>query len=481
MLNRKAYKWIRKWIALSLCIGLVLSMTLCGCGKNAETVTDYGKSSALEKDDSSSTAGELTTEVRADSGFIPPAQMQGDPVWEKTIAVDDIPVEISINTLLWDEEPLHAYEAMQITEADVHEEQILRNLFGDTAKKMNCKLDESDELHSKIKDIIVEIYVYVHPENLSTTDNGSTVTETEKISSWFDEDKIFCHCYEGEHEGIKYQLMLCYQRLDNLLYLAFYPANPGDAIHEPKYVQATVVDETGGLMISGRTEYDVVKSKQNRTQMSERDLKRMANAFMKDQFGITLREENYSFVMDQFFNDGKRELLFLPWNYDEKQNGLSESDYKDAILDGYEMEYRGSHLDFFLYHIDELCQKENYGKFQITDNGVFGCTLKIAYRYGKELSDETNLLGFNSMMNAFVEQLPEKLETESLKGYSLTCNEAMLGYYPVFKDEESTACAMIPAWRLRLNGKNPQSGKEVLITVFMNAIDGTMISLESSK
>ena len=170
----------------------------------------------------------------------------------------------------------------------------------------------------------------------------------------------------------------------------------------------------------------------------------------------------------------------MPWNYAEKQNELSESDYKDAILDGYEMEYRGSHLDFFLYHIDELCQKENYGKFQITDNGVFGCTLKIAYRYGKELSDETNLLGFNSMMNAFVEQLPEKLETESLKGCSLTCNEAMLGYYPVFKDEESIACAMIPTWRLRLNGKNPQGGKEVLITVFMNAIDGTMISLEET-
>ena len=481
MLHRKDYKWIRKWIALSLCIGLVLSMTLCGCGKNAETVTDYGKSSASEKEYSSSTAGELTTEVRADSGFIPPAQMQGDPVWEKTIAVDDIPVEISINTLLWDEEPLHAYEATQITEADVHEEQILQNLFGDTAQKMNCKLDESEELHSKIEYKIVEIYVYVHPESLSTTDNGSTVTELSKLSSWFDEDDIFCHCYEGEHEGITYQLMLCYQRLDNLLYLAFYPANPGDAIHEPKYVQETVVDETGGPMISGRTEYDVVKSKQNRTQMSERDLKRMANAFMKDQFGITLREENYSFVMDQFLNDGMRELLFLPWNYDEKQNGLSESDYKDAILDGYEMEYRGSHLDFFLYTLDELYQKENYGKIQITDNGVFGCTMKIAYRCGNELSDATTLLGFDSMMNAFVEQLPEKLENEALKGCSLTCNEAMLGYYPVFKDEESTACTMIPAWRLRLNGTNPQSNEGVLVTVFMNAMDGTMISLESSK
>lgn len=464
----------------AISIALVLSIALCGCGKKAETVTDYGKSSTSEKNASSTSVDGSTTEISADSGIIPPAQMQGDPVWEKTIAADDIPVEISINTLLWDEEPLHAFEAMQITEADVHEEQIVRNLFGDTAKKMNCKLDESDELHSKIEYKIVEIYVYVHPESLSTTDNGSTVTELSQLSSWFDEDEIFCHCYEGEHEGITYQLMLCYQRLDNLLYLAFYPVNPGDAIHEPKYVQATVVDETGGPMISGRTEYDVVKSKQNRTQMSERDLKRMANAFMKDQFGITLREENYSFVMDQFLNDGKRELLFLPWNYAEKQNGLSESDYKDAILDGYEMEYRGSHLNFFLFAIDELYQKENYGKIQITDNGVFGCTLKIAYRYGNELSDETTLLGFDSMMNAFVEQLPEKLETESLKGYSLTCNEAMLGYYPVFKDEESTACTMIPSWRLRLHGKNPQSGKEVLITVFMNAIDGTMINLEET-
>lgn len=55
-----------------------------------------------------------------------------------------------------------------------------------------------------------------------------------------------------------------------------------------------------------------------------------------------------------------------------------------------------------------------------------------------------------------------------------------MGGYPVFKDKESTACTMIPSWRLRLHGKNPQSGKEVLITVFMNAIDGTMISLEET-
>ena len=145
------------------------------------------------------------------------------------------------------------------------------------------------------------------------------------------------------------------------------------------------------------------------------------------------------------------------------------------------MEYRGSHLDYFLYDLDELYQKENYGKIQITDNGVFGCALKIAYRYGNELSDATTLLGFDSMMEAFVGQLPEKLDTDTLKGYNLTCNEAVLGYYPVFKDEGSTACTIIPSWRLRLNGKNLQSGKEVLITVFMNAIDGTMISLENSK
>ena len=96
-------------------IALVLSIALCGCGKKAETVTDYGKSSTSEKNASSTSVDGLTTEISADSGIIPPAQMQGDPVWEKTIAADDIPVEISINTLLWDEEPLHAFEAMQIT------------------------------------------------------------------------------------------------------------------------------------------------------------------------------------------------------------------------------------------------------------------------------------------------------------------------------------------------------------------------------
>ena len=52
MLHRKDYKWIRKWIALSLCMGFSLS----GCGKQAETVTDYGTTSDTGENTSGSSA-----------------------------------------------------------------------------------------------------------------------------------------------------------------------------------------------------------------------------------------------------------------------------------------------------------------------------------------------------------------------------------------------------------------------------------------
>ena len=52
MLHRKDYKWIRKWIALSLCMGFSLS----GCGKQAETITDYGTTTNNEESPSGSSA-----------------------------------------------------------------------------------------------------------------------------------------------------------------------------------------------------------------------------------------------------------------------------------------------------------------------------------------------------------------------------------------------------------------------------------------
>ena len=48
----KDYKWIRKCIALSLCMGFSLS----GCGKQAETVTDYGTTSDTGENTSGSSA-----------------------------------------------------------------------------------------------------------------------------------------------------------------------------------------------------------------------------------------------------------------------------------------------------------------------------------------------------------------------------------------------------------------------------------------
>ena len=41
------YSTGRKLNKTMISIALVLSMTLCGCGKNAETVTDYGKSATM--------------------------------------------------------------------------------------------------------------------------------------------------------------------------------------------------------------------------------------------------------------------------------------------------------------------------------------------------------------------------------------------------------------------------------------------------
>ena len=59
MLRRKDYKWIRKWMALSLCIGFSLS----GCGKQAETVSDYGNTS-----DSAQNGTEISSQKQDNSG-----------------------------------------------------------------------------------------------------------------------------------------------------------------------------------------------------------------------------------------------------------------------------------------------------------------------------------------------------------------------------------------------------------------------------
>jgi len=152
MLRRKDYKWI----VLSLCIIFSLS----GCDKQADTVTDYGKTSAeqtTEKDAEHEDNTELMNRV-------PETNADGTPVWEKNFAIENVPISISINSIQNTIDQLRAYRSLLITEDNVHEDEVVRGLFGDTAEKLTCKMGEYDGQLTRAAYKTSSLYISYHPE-----------------------------------------------------------------------------------------------------------------------------------------------------------------------------------------------------------------------------------------------------------------------------------------------------------------------------
>ena len=89
MVSKNERKWNKKLITIAFVVGVSLS----GCGKQAETVTDYGNTTEPSETTNASTSVEKKT------GVLPDVQEDGDPIYEDTFSLAGKQIELSITSV----------------------------------------------------------------------------------------------------------------------------------------------------------------------------------------------------------------------------------------------------------------------------------------------------------------------------------------------------------------------------------------------
>ena len=464
--------------------GAVLCAMLCftACGNQPEAVTDYGgtaERSSSEAPGVTATESGGTTEAGGGksgvnySGKLPPIQDDGDPVYEDSFTIASKPVEVNITSVEYDTELLRTYRVSKITEDKLHEEEIVRNLFGDTAKELR------DEISSDAGDaerIVAACRKY--DNEVQGIESDEVQAELSEITgkwnvgpapAWGNGENLFWHTYEGIYEGVTYQLTIAYRKDEKIRYITFYPKNPGDVVNDPELTQ--LMSFTGAIYTDTATNETLrqVWDQPNQSEKSEEELRRMAEEFTTEKLCGRLPMEDLSLgTVNYATEDGTEErpcqLLF--------STDLFGEESPRGRVDGYELKCNWTHTGTLDFKDGNKDAGNNSGWMFVTDHGVIGASLVYSYELQEELSEQVEILPFEKVMTALREQLPERFDPAKINGTNLVIGSATLAFYPVESPDKPGEATFVPVWCFWA-GSNGGVG-----VIILNAMDGSLIHIE---
>ena len=456
----------RKFVTLALGLALCLS----ACGSQPETVTDYGGTSTQKTvvERSSDIAGEGETESGAPEGTedtegttsagtsqgklpaLPPVQLDGEPIWESTFALDKKPVNISIKSLLRDTDKPHSYQLKTLTDDPEYEKETVKRLFGDSAKELHGEISEAN---GDVPEVVDMCMAY------SGMDLNQK-RETDAVSAWVDEKDYTYHTYEGYFNDVECQMVIVlaggYMRQ-----IIMGPKNPGDAIGAPECKEYySIQNHLNGenYEIWGKAiVLNVMSDRPNRTVSSDEELLTKVKTFAKDMLQVDIDPEDLKLTKgEETGNATKQEIVFLT------EDSESSATLEGAIRDGYFVEYDMGHAGSGY----SMC---NNGMIAVTDKGVMGFSMTLGFEIESVLADNVELLPFDKVMDAFQRGLQENFDTSKINGSKLDINTVDFLYYPAYSDEKPNEATLVPAWRFHATS-NGEIGE-----VYINAIDGSWI------
>ena len=453
---------MRRYRFSDIAIVTAVALLCVGCGKKqAELVTGYGGSTAASEagTSESETAEDSTTQEKDTSGDertgeLPEAQLSGNPIWASSFSADGIPVEISIDQLVRDTDTLHVYRMNRITPQKVGEDELVKTIFGNTAKEVRRNISGANGDALRL--------VWDAGGFLSTVTRtyDFTYSEDSETSSWEDGSNYFWHTYEGTYMGVEYQLGIGYNEDEAEKMISLYPINPGDAIGVPScdHVEEVwfSVDTPNSYFWNGVYLKDAMKDRPNRTQSTEDQLCEMLVKFGKDVLSVNMSREDVHSMTGQEVGSPQTNELFFYSAADESDQELS-----GAVLDGYtvtwDMFHGGNYEGMW----------GNYARVGVTDQGVMGGTFVISYDMIEELTGNAEVLKFDAVMESLSEYIRRDFEKSHINGQRLKINWATLTYYPVENTENLNECTLVPAWNFKV------ASNGVIAEIFLNALDGS--------
>ena len=447
MVKKHERKWNKKLITIAFAFGVSLS----GCGKQVETVTDYGNTTEPGETTNTSTSVEQKT------GVLPDVQEDGDPIYEDTFSLSGKQIELSITSVSRDTDLLRTYKVAKITRDRIYEDEVVKNLFGDTAKKVDDSVGNDEiapgrigHLNCRIAAAYEELWQRCFPEET-----------TEVFPTWEDGEDFFWHTYEGDFEGVTYRLLIAYREKHKQKQIIFYPKNPGDLLNKPECTEMLSLPSSREDGIWG----DVLKQS-NQTKSGEDALKDTARQFTKEKLLSPLPVEDSGIT----FTDNSGE----PWNTQvaicpptEMQGGTN--DPSKVVLDGYLVQSNWAH--YGVGDEDNPAYKNNLATVLVTDHGVIGGELMMSYEMVEELPQVVAFLSFDDLMVELKGAIQDHFDVSKIKGSSLRITSANLVFCAVDSPNSPNEAVFVPAWQFWAES-NGGAG-----IIYLNIVDGSLIDI----
>ncbi len=476
-------------------IAMCLALSLAGCGKGESyTVADYEVNPNEEVSASAEISSEAETSGDFDSGEDNAPELQSDGSlskklgdlshdWATSFSAAGMTVNLNAHSELKDSENLPIYKVSTVKESDINEEEIVKNIFGDSAKKIQRDLDKNDGDSALLVEWIQHLYFGVHPEEVEGLSYEEQLAKN-TVPGWIEEDGYYIHSYEGKYRELDYEFFLGYDKRNNAVYTALFPNYLGDYFHNQE------IDTSTAYWIgSDLAEQAPIKEFLSQNMLREEDMDDRtyeAESLLREKFGMKIPE---NFLRSTFDDSGYDRMYTFYFN----QNALKEAGYKNIIdvenvynlKDAFEKMGEGTYLiDGFQSIPDYTIGGQEIfidprggasagvytnGEVYLTNEGVMGLWMTYNVNYEEVMSDNAPILDYDSVTKALEKNLTENLTAAEFKSDTLNLSEARMVYYPVPSPDVEGEMTLVPAWEF------VNSNYDVF--VFINAMDGSLIDI----
>lgn len=497
---RKGNKMIKKFKSGIILSCLALSLAGCG-GKERYTVDEYANSNSEETEVASGTSSGASESSNSESPYSESAASEGTTAaavsegklsqklggttyeWGTSFTASGVNVNLNAHSEIKDTDSLPVYKVSLLKESDMNEDEVVKNIFGDSAKKIDRQLDYNNGDSAELISDINSLYFNYHSDKIESL----SFEEEMAISSaegWCEEDGFTIHTYEGTYQGIEYELFIGYDRQDNTRMISLYPKNIGEYFGNEK------LDTIASFWVgTDLQEQPNVKEFLDSDMLSEKDVDdRVAEAesILIDKFGMNMPDGFISNDKDDSGYD--REYTF----YISRQ-ALKDAGYDDVykidnvytLMETFNMMDTDSYLkdgfkavvypslggqDIFVDPRGGInAQVYDGGYFYLTEKGVLGFSLANTFEYTELMSEDVPVLDYESMLHAFENDLTASLDPSELSKSSITFSEARFVYYPVPSPDVQGELTLVPAWEF--------SSMDYDTFVLINAMDGSLIEI----
>lgn len=466
-------------------------LAMSGCGKKVDTIEEYGgqtvaESSTTGTDSTVSEEGASGTEGSVTSSSIGTLsdKLGGDKVsFKDSVEVQGQFINIDINYDVPDVEAIPTYKIKPITAENLKEDEIVANIFGDTAVPLDRELTKESGDNTELIESAKTIFEVNEQAEHNTL---------QRCKGWIDADGFLFHTYEGQYRGIDYQLSLSYSDSLERIYILLYPKKFTDLCENPELEYCSITNIDGSLNNFYQNEMkiinipEVMADRPNECTLSDEELSDLIRKSLSENFYLSIPEGEAGLTFHKSFFDGyftvdeskitddsKSELVFLAHD-DVESDSLS-----GAIRHGYVGQLMCGLEDIAFTNKNSYFDPTDVGNVIVDNEGIISLQFAASYNFEEELSDNAELLNFNTAMQAFKKAASENLDLSQLsqsESRNLTFTEARLIYFPVSSPDDPEDYTYVPAWAvIGTNGRSSGNGNAILTIFIINALDGSFI------